>query len=317
MLFLLPRLLFRLALATLAGAAMWLAASGLPRQTLDETVLAEVRRAAGQDRVNDAVAAALARNDVEDAQAYAELADHAALPLSETLRREIADAVAYDRSWTGRLTRCARGVFGGDMTSMLSAACTLAADFTPVGDVRDIVIQGSRWIDGSDYDRVVLGLSVLGLGATALTYVSAGTAVPAKAGLSVVKGAKRSGALSPKLWLSLEKAGAGGGVKLLRAADEVNAVRREFGGAEAAKMLRFADKAEDIGDIARIYGKFGRKARPIMELTGKTTLSAFKAGYKVTVVLGSQIALILGSGFAILLALGLRGAIMRRADAAA
>jgi hypothetical protein len=97
----------------------------------------------------------------------------------------------------------------------------------------------------------------------------------------------------------------------------VNAVRREFGGAEAAKMLRFAGTADDVGEIAKVYGKFGRKARPIMELTGKTTLSAFKAGYKVTAVVGTQFALILGSGFAILLALGLRRATMRRVDAAA
>lgn len=300
-----------------AGGAMWLVASGLPRQTGEEAVLAEVRRAAGPERVNRAVAEALARGEVEDAAAYAELADHAALPFAENLRRDLADAVAYDQSWAGRLKRCARGVFEGDMSGMLSAACTLAADFTPLGDVRDIAIQGSRWLDGRDYDRVVLGLSALGLGATAFTYASVGAGAPAKAGLSVLKGARRSGALSPKLWLSLEKAGAGGGTKLLRAADEVNAVRREFGGAEAAKMLRFADKADDIGDIAKVYGKFGRKARPIMELTGKTTLRAFKAGYKVTAVLGTQIALILGSGFAILLALGLRRRIMKRADAAA
>jgi hypothetical protein len=309
----LPRLLFRLALAMFAGGAMWLAASGLPRQTEDEAVLAEVRRAAGPERVNRAVADALAHGDVEDAAAYAELADHAALPFSENLRSKLADAVAYDLSWAGRLKRCARGVFEGAMTTMASAVCTLAADFTPLGDVRDIAIQGARWIGGSDYDRAILGLSALGLGATALTYASIGTAAPAKAGVSVLKGARRSGALHPRLWLSLEKAGAGGGSKLLRAAGDVNAVRREFGGAEAAKMLRFADTADDIGDIAKVYGKFGRKARPIMALTGKTTLRAFKAGYKATAVLGTQIALILGSGFAILLALALRRGIMRRA----
>ncbi len=296
---------------------MWFAASGLPRQTEEEAVLSEVQRAAGQDRVNDAVAAALARDDVDDAGAYAELADHASLPFSDRLRGRLADALVYESTWAGRLKRCARGVFEGDMSGMLSATCTLAADFTPVGDVRDIAIQGSRWMAGSDYDRVVLGLSALGLGATVFTYVSAGTGAPAKAGVSVLKGARRSGALSSKLWLSLEKAGANGGAKLLRAAGEVNLVRREFGGAEAAKMLRFAGTADDIGEIAKVYGKFGRKARPIMALTGKTTLSAFKAGYKVTAVLGTQIALILGSGIAILLALGLRRRIMRHADAAA
>lgn len=310
---LLTRLIFRFALAMLVGGGMWLVASGLPRQTEEESVLAEVRRAAGPGRVNDAVAAALDRNDVEDAGAYAELADHAALPFADNLRRRLADALAYELTWAARLQRCARGVFEGDMNTAISAACTLAADFTPLGDVRDIAIQGTRWAQGNEYDRVVLGLSALGLGATAFTYVSAGAAAPAKVGASVLKGAKRSGAVSTKLWTSLEKAGANGGAKLLRAVDEVNVVRRQFGGAEAAKMLRFADKAEDIGGIAKIYGKFGRKARPIMELTGKTTLRAFKAGYKVTAVLGVQIALILGSGFAILLALGLRQRIMRAA----
>ncbi|MGQ0677128.1 MAG: hypothetical protein ACT4N4_13720 [Rhodospirillales bacterium] len=310
---LLSRTLFRLGLALIAGGAMWLAAQGLPRQSEDEAVLAEVRRAAGRERVNDAVSAALDRGDVEDATAYAELADHAALPLSENLRRRLAEALAFELSWAGRLRRCAGGVFMGDMTSALAAICTLAADFTPLGDMRDIAIQGARGLEGRDYDAVVLGLSVAGLGATALTYASAGTGAPAKAGVSVLKGVRRTGALNPRLWLALERAGAGGGAGLMRAAGEVNAVRRAFGAAEAAKMLRFADQAEDVGEIARFYGKFGRKARPIMELTGKTALRSFKAGYKLTAALGAQLALILGSGCAILLALALRGAIMKRA----
>jgi hypothetical protein len=307
------RLLFHVALATLAGGAMWLLASGLPRQTEAEAVLAEVRRAAGNDGIDRAVGSALDRGDVEEASAYAELADHAALPFTEDLRRRLAEALAFEESWAGRLGRCARGVFEGDMTGALSAACTLAADFTPLGDARDIAVQGSRWLGGRDYDAVVLGLSAAGLGATALTYASAGTGAPAKAGLSVLKGARRTGALSPRLWLALEKVSAGGGAKFVRAATEVNAVRREFGAAEAVKMLRYADKAEDLGEIAKFYAKFGRKARPIMELTGKTTLRAFKAGYKATAVLGVQLALILGSGFAILLALGLRRRILRAA----
>jgi hypothetical protein len=311
----LTRLLFHVALALLAGGAVWFVAAGLPRQTEAEAVLAEVRRTAGVDRLDRAVASALDRGDVEDASAYADLADHASLPFSQDLRRRLTEALASEESWAGRLRRCARGVFEGDMGTALSAACTLAADFTPLGDVRDIAIQGSRWLGGHDYDAVVLGLSAAGLGATALTYASAGTGAPAKAGLVVLKGARRTGALSPRLWLAIEKAGTGGSAKLMRAAEQVNAVRREFGAAEAVKMLRFADKAEDLGDIAKLYGKFGRKARPIMELTGKTTLRAFKTGYKVTAVLGVQLALILGAGFALLLALGLRRRIMLRAAA--
>lgn len=299
----------------LCGAAVWLFASGLPRQTQDEAVLAELRRAAAPERVAAAVGEALSRGDVEDATAYAELADYAALPLPPALRQRLADATAEEQSWSGKIRRCARGVFAGDMTGALSAICTLAADFTPVGDARDIAIQGGNWLTGREHDPVVLGLAALGLGATAFTYISAGTGAPAKAGLTVLKGAKRGGAMNPKLWLSLEKLGAGGVAGLIRAAEETNAVRREFGSAEAAKMLRYADKAEDIGEIAKLYGKFGRKARPIMALTGKTALSSFKAGYKLTAVLGTQLAAILGSGLAILLALDLRRRIMSHAPA--
>jgi hypothetical protein len=312
MLFLL-RLGFHLSLAMLVGGAMWLVAVGLPREDEDEAVIAAVRRAAGLEGVNQAVAEALGRGDVEDARAYAELAVHAALPFSPGLRRQLAEAEAFEASWQGQLRRCAGGVFAGDMGSILAAGCTLAADFTPLGDMRDIAIQGTRWLNGAEYDRVILGLSALGLGATALTYASAGTGAPAKAGLSALKAAKRSGAMSPRLWLSLEKAAAGGGAGLVAAASEVNAVRRQAGASEAVKMLRFAGKAEDLGEIAQVYAKYGRKARPIMALTGKTTLSAFKAGYKVTAALGAQLALILGSGFAILLALGLRRRILRMA----
>jgi len=306
----------RLATALLAFAIAWPFYMGLARQDEDEAVRAALDKAMRQGRAEALAESALARGEVDDAAAYAELAGRLGHAIPAELRSRIDATGAADDEPAAKLRRCATGALTGAITDGASAVCTVAADLTVLGDLRDIVIQGAAWAAGRDYDRLILGLSAVGLGATALSAVTAGAAAPAKAGLSLVKGVRRAGQVPPALGRAVATeirlvAQGGDAARLTRATGAVDTVRREHGALEAARMLRHAGSLDELGDAASMYARFGRMARPVMALSGKTSLRAFKAGYKVMPILAPPIALLLAAGLALLAGLALRQRIER------
>lgn len=298
----------------LAFAVAWPVFLGLTRESEDEAVGRELRASAG--KVETLLRAALDEGDLDGAAGFAALAPALgqALPAALLERLDTARAAADTPAMQAR--RCAEGAIAGTMTDGISVACTLAADFTVFGDLRDLVVQGSRWAAGQDYDRVLIGLSAVGLGATAISAASAGLAAPAKAGLSVVKAAKRAGQVPPALGKAVAAelrivARGGSPARLTRAAGAADAVRAEHGAGEAMRMMRHAGSVEEIGEVASMYGRFGRLARPVMALTGKTSIHAFKAGYKLTPLVLPSLATLLGGLVALMCGLGLQRRIER------
>ncbi len=298
----------------LAFAVAWPIFLGLTRESEDEAVFRDLRASAG--KIESLMRAALDEGDLDGAAAYVALASTLDQALPATLLERLDTARAEADTPAMQARRCAEGAIAGTMTDGISVACTLAADFTVFGDLRDLVVQGSRWAAGQDYDRVLIGLSAVGLGATAIAAASAGVAAPAKAGLSVVKAAKRAGQVPPALSKAMAAelrvvAKGGSPVRLTRAAGAVDAVRAEHGTVEAMRMMRFAGSVDELGEVASMYGRFGRLARPVMALTGKTSIHAFKAGYKLTPLVLPSLTLLLGGGLALLLGLALHRRIER------
>lgn len=85
------------------------------------------------------------------------------------------------------------GATTGEVTSATAIGGALAADYVGVGDVRDVVVQGGYLVHGQDYDKITLGLSLVGLA----TVVPGTGAVDI--GASVVKTANKAGKLSKPL----------------------------------------------------------------------------------------------------------------------
>ena len=298
----------------LAFAVAWPIFLGLARESEDDAIGRDLRAAAG--RIEGLLRAALDEGDLDGAAAYAALAPTLGQPIPAELLARLDQARATADTPAAQARRCAEGALTGTMTDGISVACTLAADFTVFGDLRDLVVQGSRWAAGQDYDAVLVGLSAVGLGATAVTVASAGSAAPARAGLSLVKAAKRAGQVPPALGKAVAAelrivARGGNPARLTHAAGAVDAVRAEHGTAEAMRMLRHAGSVEELGDVASMYGRFGRLARPVMALTGKTSIHAFKAGYKLAPTLLPSLTMLCGGMAALLLGLSLHRRIER------
>lgn len=171
--------LLRLALATLLLAlclADWPALSAraefaaLPEHDLR----AEAQRLRAQARYSEALLAldAAAPDDAERAQ----------------LRQQIE--TERDR-WQRRLAEAGRGALTGEGHSVEALAGAVTADLFVFGDVRDLVIQGSRALRGEPTDEVIVALSAAGLVLTVTPALDLGGAL--------LKFARRMGALGESL----------------------------------------------------------------------------------------------------------------------
>jgi len=149
--------------------------------------------------VADNIEAALASGDADLAASFAELAREKNVPLSEELSRRVSDAVTEEGSSSHFAKRFASGLVTGNADDVASLSGTVAGDLFVFGDIRDVVREGKHLAMGEDTDRLVLGLAAAGLVVTAATYVSVGGVAPVRAGLTLVKDARKVGRLGEGL----------------------------------------------------------------------------------------------------------------------
>lgn len=99
----------------------------------------------------------------------------------------------------------ARGFAVGSQGSGEEIAGTVISDFLVIGDVRDIVVQGTNYARGEDYDRVILGLSTIGLLTSGGAMVTMGGSALVDAGISVIKATYKAGRMSKPMLRQLTR----------------------------------------------------------------------------------------------------------------
>jgi hypothetical protein len=187
----------------------------------------------------------------------------------DAIQRERDLTIAEQQSTLRRLKDVGLGAVSGRGTSLESLVGAVAADFFVVGDIRDLVIQGGRYVLDGETDEVVLILSGVGVATTVLPEVDW---VP-----SVLKAAKKTGAMSRRLgeWVVVT-------VKTGKA-DRLNAVFKDVrklaeraspGG--AMRMLKHADTPEDVASLARFVER-QKDGAFALHVTGKEGADLIKA----------------------------------------
>ena len=148
---------------------------------------------------------------------------------------------------SSKVASFARGFITGKPEDVASAAGMLAGDLFVFGDVRDVVREGWRGMRGEEVDTLVLGLAGTGIAVTAGMYASAGLAAPARAGLSVVKAARRGGHLGAPLvrLLKVEKREG-----LIQFASNLGTVQSRAGMRGALDGLKIAEHPKDVAKLA-------------------------------------------------------------------
>ena len=301
-----------MAVCAVACALLWphardagalLAAQDEPEVLSDLQLNSALRN--NQTLVAENIEAALAASDADLANSFVDLAREKGVPVADELARRVSDAVAEENSSSHLAKRFATGLVTGNADDLASLSGTVAGDLFVFGDIRDVVREGKHLAMGEDTDRLVLGLATVGLAVTAATYVSVGGVAPVRAGLTLVKDARKVGRLGGGLteWAGrsardmvdgpmlqnavmsgsvtrpretmtairaafhAEKAGA-----LVRLAKDVGRVSEKAGIRAAQDTLRVAEGPKDVARAARLAESKGGQTRAILKVLGRGAL---------------------------------------------
>lgn len=321
-----------MAASVAVGAALWphardayalLAARDEPEQLADLQVNSVLRN--NRALIEHNIEAALVSGDADLANSFVELARDRNIPLDDALTTRVSEAVAEENSASHFAKRFATGLITGTADDVASLTGTVTGDFFVFGDIRDVVREGKHLAMGEDTDRLVLGLATAGLAVTAATYVSVGSAAPVRAGLSLVKDARKVGRLGEGLtqWAGrsarevidapmLQQAVTSGSVLrpgetvgaikaafraekaggLVRLAKDVGRVGEKAGTRGALDTLRIAEGPKDVARAARLAEKKGGQTRAILKILGRGALLLLAGSFNLTMwVFGALLAL--------------------------
>jgi len=278
-----------------------------------------------QAMVAENIEAALAANDADLASSFVDLAREKGISVSDELSPRVSNAVAEQNSTSHFAKRLATGLVTGDGDDVASLSGTVAGDLFVFGDIRDVVREGKHLAMGEDTDRLILGLATAGLAVTAATYVSVGGVAPLRAGLTLVKDARKVGRLGEGLtqWAGrsarqivdapmLQNAVATGSVlrpgqtvsaikaafraekagALVRLAKDVGRVSEKAGMRGALDTLRIAEGPKDVARAARLAESKGGQTRAILKVLGRGALLLAAGAFNLTLwVFGALLAL--------------------------
>jgi hypothetical protein len=280
----------------------------------DEAVQRELRLNTDTADLNRRVNDAIKRDDIDDATMFSDIAGFMGLDLPPETKTRLQNATSTVANVVRDTGQFATGFVTGEGLSMAGIAGAIAADLTVVGDVRDIAGEGAKLVQGKDYNELILGLSVVGVAATAATVATGGGGVVAKAGVSILKVAKRSGHLTVEFGRTLTRmtrdavnlpelgrvlrntnlsdlrateaavtsyAKTVKGAEIFPVVAKLNDISRVTSPSETVRLLKYVRTTENLDDIARMSARYGKKTRGIIEITGKAALRAFKTGLNI------------------------------------
>jgi hypothetical protein len=266
------------------------------------------------DRSFDAAVAAreidsaLRAGDDDLARSFLDLARERRVPVDPALADRIA-AASSTAAGAGRTAQSfARGMISGEPSDMAGLAGTAVGDLFVFGDIRDAVREGTRLVRGEPADEAILALAGVGIVITAGTYATVGLGAPARAGLSLLKAARRTGRMSAGLaawlgrslhglvdWAVLRQAVGGAltqpvlavrGVReavkvekaqdkareLTRLAGDVGKVQGRAGTAAVLDGLKVVEQPKEMTRVAQLADKYGNKTRAVLKLGGRGAL---------------------------------------------
>lgn len=193
---------------------------------------------------------------LREARRYGEaaaIADAALAAETDPQRRRAIEherdlAAAEASSLLRRARDVGMGALSGQGDSIESLVGAVAADMLVVGDIRDILLQGGKWVADGETDEVILALSALGLATTVAPQVDWAP--------SVLKAARRMGAMTKGLSEHILRATRAGRFDDLRPLlENVGSLSRRASPGGAARILRLADSPDDVATLARFVDR--------------------------------------------------------------
>jgi hypothetical protein len=190
----------------------------------------------------------------------------------------------------------ADGFIEGSAETSAGVAGAVTADFTVIGDARDLYEQYQNLQAGKEVNELITALAGVGVGLTAITVLSSGSAAPLKTGASTLKMATRANKLSPKMQAVLIQQATTRGEKnldrlhqaavkaynpkaleaLSETAQQVNSIRKSTSLVATLEILRYADSVDDLRRLEKLSLKYGAETKGILKLLGKSAIGTVR-----------------------------------------
>lgn len=247
-------------------------------------------------------------DDLDEARYTLELAHHFSYPLDYASYRQRIDKLdTFEHRTKKNITDFVDGFISGKGNNTVAIAGAVGSDFTVVGDARDLYKEYQKHQAGQEVDELIITLSGIGIGLTAATIGSGGTAAPVKIGTSVLKLASKTGRLSRRFTQELiiraekafdwnqfirlsQSASDLRGIKraasqafnpramksLSELADQANHIRKLTSTSDAIYLLKYVETADDLRRIEKLASKQGKYTKGIMKFLGKSALRGTK-----------------------------------------
>ncbi|MBK8451847.1 MAG: hypothetical protein WAQ53_14990 [Thiofilum sp.] len=264
--------------------------------------------------LSQALDKALADNHPDEARMYLKLAETFALPLDKTAYETKLQELESPLNTAMRtVTEFKDGFLDGSAESGVGVIGAITSDFTVVGDVRDLWEQYDLYTQNQPTNDLIIALAGVGVGLTAATVMSAGSASPAKMGVSVFKIATRTGRLTPRFqaYLTRQASSVFDTKTFLRSAKQdqtlegitravneayqpaavetlselatrTNAIRQVSSLMDTVHLLQYVESADDLRRLEKLTVKYGTETKGIMKLLGKSAIGTVRVLRRTT-----------------------------------
>jgi len=189
------------------------------------------------------------------------------------LAQQKQEVIDEQSSWLRRAREVGIGAVSGQGHTLEGLIGAVGADLFVVGDIRDLLIQGTKLLIDNDADELILLLSAAGVVTTLAPEIDWAP--------SVLKVARKAGALSTRLVDELKLMLRGGrSAEAARVLADTASLARRASPGGAIRLLRLADSPAEISAMARFAERSPRGAFAL-GITGR-------AGADAVIELGEQ-----------------------------
>ncbi len=257
---------------------------------------------------------AIESKNFDDVDSYLNLAKE----FNITLLPQTKKLIAKENTTSKKVLRGAKnfinGFISGEANNSTQVAGAITSDFTLYGDLRDITIEGKKYIEHKPYDKLILGLSMAGVALSATTLISFGSSSALKVGTSSLKLAKKeklltknfSKILSNKLDKSIDFRALKSininsisnikkSLKIVKNSvnlkplkpifKNIHTIKNSTSLSDTIALMKYIDNQKDLQKVAKISKKYKKATRGIFKLFGKNIFRLVKAGIKWTLPL--------------------------------
>ncbi|WP_299880335.1 hypothetical protein [uncultured Cocleimonas sp.] len=288
-----------------------------------------------QQAIESEIKQAFSRSDFDDVRMYLKIAKNHNYPLDfSSYEQQLIEQDTQVKRIVNNTSNFIDGFLKGHGSNMAGIAGAISADFTVVGDVRDLKKETNKYLDGKDVNELIVILSGTGIGLTALTIGSMGTAAPAKTGASMMKLAVKTQRISKGFQKQLLKLGRkifdwpaftrlvkqdrsvnniqraakrayhpDAIQSLKKVATQVNGIRKSSSAADTLHLLKYVENTDDLRHLEKVTVKYGSQTKGMMKLVGKGALRTVKVLKRTTELLLSILSSIVSGAFSLLLLL--------------